>query len=297
MNRKDFLKASSFASLVTLSGDLFASALTITSVGGTSDHSGVANGKWTGQPDRAPSHGKYLNYQVMPVADNSLGVDTGKNYDWIISGSNFASAPGSAWLLDSGQKVVASVQIVSWSNTKIVARVNAPLSFTSNSDSSLWVSNGSAKPPPASSPNWSLIHLPVINIIQTRGYGQCTWYAAQRRLAANKHIPPGAYSTTAVVSSVGQYSNGYVPQQWDVLAYNTSHVAIISGAPSLTAAKDGSQIYTFLVSEMNADWGETERSSTKTFKLSAPNKSGQRIVQDGIHTLASKTWVASGYYR
>lgn len=277
--------------------------VSITSISGTSDSVGVSKGTWNGQPSGAPTRGKYVGFRVIPVANDSKRLITGgASYDWIISGSGFGTTPGSVWLLDGAQKEIAGVtvtKIVSWTDTKVIVRLNASLTFTAHAAAYLWVSQLTTKPPLASSVYFSRKAVPVMNILNTRGYGQCTWYQAQVRATKGMTIAsPSAFSTRGnVPSAVGQSDNGYVPQQWDGLAYGTGHVAIITSVPTRTVAADGSVTWTFTLSEMNSDWSETVASSTQNYKLSAKNSAGLRTVVIPIGTKAYATKKATGYWR
>lgn len=296
-----FLSGLTFVGLTAVSTFTVSAAvtpvLTITTVGGASDGVGVSSGKWTGQPSNAPSKGKYVGYQVVPATNNTLGVDSEKSYDWVIDGKNFGTAQGSVWLFDAKQNAIPGpvIAIQSWTDTKIKVRVTAPPSFTARADAVLWVSRDKKSPPPASSAIWKDVKLPIMGIIQSRGYGQCTWFVASTRLASGRHIPtPSAFATSGIVPGVGGITNDYIPAQWDALAYGTSHVAIITTTPTVINEKDGAITYSFTLSEMNADWGESAASSTKTFKLSKANAKGQRTIVEGIK---SDSKAASGYYR
>ena len=123
-------------------------------------------------------------------------------------------------------------------------------------------------------------------VIKTRGFGQCTWYVAKRRLDAGKSIPsPSAYSKTAAIAA------SYVPAQYDGLTYGGKHVAIITSSPTKSVAADGTTTWTFTVSEMNALTDEKESTSTRSFAV----KSGKIVKQIGYN--AGTSYVADGYWR
>ena len=132
----------------------------------------------------------------------------------------------------------------------------------------------------------------MVSTIQTRGYGQCTWYVASQRLlnSPSRTIPyPGAYSITGFIDAT------YTPQQWDVIDFGTrkantaaeingAHTAIITSPVTVTQsapASDGSKIltYTFTIGEMNVKpgWGETVTNPPKktTFAVKV-SKTGVR---------------------
>lgn len=275
--------------------------LTITNVGGYSDGVGVSQGRWTGQPMARPISNKYVNYQVVAAPSNAaLNVTTGSTYTWTITGTNFGSTKGSVWVLDPSMNSVPglSITIQSWSDTKIVVIANAPHTFTSRSDTSLWVSRLSTRPAPASNLDWSNRALPIVGLIQSRGHGQCTWFVAKTRLAQGLRIPPSAYTTTINLSGIGGIDN-YVPAQWDALSYGTRHVAIITSpvTRSPAGATNGAITYSFTVSEMNALTDEAESSSPRVYRVSAVNAKGQRTVVQMIGSNAGSSYVATGCYR
>src|SRR6266852_5136136 len=47
----------------------------------------VINAQWTGQPDRAPNHGKYFHFYAID-SDPSMGSH------WVFNGSGFGTKPG-----------------------------------------------------------------------------------------------------------------------------------------------------------------------------------------------------------
>jgi hypothetical protein len=293
--------AACLGAMVCQTATAASSAVAIASITGSSDGAGVVKGLWTGQPSNAPNRGNYAGYRVIPVANNpTLLISGGNTYDWTINGSGFGATRGSVWLLDGAQNQPATVTstIISWSDTKIVVRFAATLAFTANGTTKLWVSRLLTKPPPASSVLYSRISAPSMSILNTRGYGQCTWYVANVRAANARRIPsPGAYATNGMTPSVvGAPDNGYVPQQWDALTY-AGHVAIITTAPQRVNGADGTVTWTFTLSEMNATWNESANSSTRTYKLSRPGATGRRTVVTPIGSLAGATKTANGYWR
>jgi hypothetical protein len=123
-----------------------------------------------------------------------------------------------------------------------------------------------------------------VGVIQTRGFGQCTWEVAKERLDGGKSIPsPGAYSKT------GNISASYVPQKYDALTFGEKHVAIIASSPEKTTSKDGTITWKFTVNERNAAWDEKKSSSTQMFSV----KSGK--ITHGIGSNAG--YIADGYWR
>jgi hypothetical protein len=278
-----------------------AQAVTISSVSGYSDGVGVLNGKWTGQPIALPaSQNKYLNHYVVAAPNNAtLGVTSGGIYKWTIKGNNFGSVKGTVWLLDAAMNSVPGVSLTvqQWSNTQIVVLANAPHTFTANSSATLWVSRLATRPTPVYNMAWAKRAHPVMGMIQSRGYGQCTWFVAKTRMVAGAKIPsPGAYSTTGSLAGIGGVS-GYIPRQWDALTYATKHVSIITSPVSSIVGADKSITYRFTVGEMNAKYDEIESSSVRQYKVSAPDKNGVRKVVSVIGSNAGSKFVATGFYR
>lgn len=273
-------------------------APTITGVGGYSDGVGVSNGRWTGQPMANPRSNAYLNYfTVSPVNDSARNLSMGSTYYWTISGTNFGTTPGSVWVLDTyASDVGVSVKVISWSNTSIKVIANAAYTFSAKAGARLWISRLTTRPAPASSVYWIDRAHPVVGLIQSRGYGQCTWFVAKTRLAAGFAIPPTAYAVSSLLSGIGGISN-YIPQQWDALNYGGRHVGIITSAITATTNADRTITYGFRLREMNALTDEAESSSTRYYRVSAPNASGQRTVLQMVGSNAGSLYVATGYYR
>lgn len=270
----------------------------ISSVGGYSDGSGVVGGKWTGQPMASPKSNAYVGfYVVSPPNDSTKNLTLGDTYSWTITGTNFGTVQGSVWVLNQfAADIGVTVKIISWSNTSIKVVANAPYSFTAKSDAVLWVSKLKTRPLPASNLAWASRNISVVGLIQSRGYGQCTWFVAKTRLAAGLPIPTTAYTNTASLSGIGGTSN-YVPRQWDALNYGGLHVGIITSGITTTTNADQSITYSFTIQEMNATTNEAESSSTRNYKVSKPNSSGARSVVQVIGSNAGTKYVATGYFR
>lgn len=271
----------------------------ISSIGGYGDGYGVVDAKWTGQPMAKPRSNAYLGFYVVAPPNNAArNLTHGDTYSWTITGTNFGANAGSVWVLDPyAADIGVTVKIVSWTNTSIKVVVNAPHTFTSKANAVLWVSKLKTRPLPASNASWASRSTPVVGLIQSRGYGQCTWFVAKTRLDAGLSIPfPRAYTNTATLSGIGGTSN-YVPRQWDALNYGGLHVAIISSAVTTTTNSDQSITYSFTVREMNATTNEAESSSVRYYKVSKANTSGARTVVQMIGSNAGSNYVATGYFR
>jgi len=266
-----------------------AAAPQITSVTGYSDGVGVSNGRWTGQPSRAPASASNRYKNFLASDSYNYGIATNP-YFWDINGNNFGAVRGTV-SIGPNPSPFTSITIVSWTATKIRIKAVASRSYQSSAISfKVTTSTGSASAP---------FNDNAVGIIKSRGCGQCTWFVAKTRLDNNNlSIPlPSAYSTTAAIPAVGAADRGYRPARWDCLNYSGKHVAIITSTPTQTNNADGSITFTFTVSEYNATWNEALSTSTRTYKISKVNTAGKRTIQTGIGTNASTTWVASGYYR
>jgi len=248
----------------------------------------VLNGQWQGQPPAAGSSGSghYKGFYAIDYYPNTSF--------WTISGSGF----GTRGTITFSDPSIIVDSTPSWSDSSIrvwlhlswpgftqMGYQNSPLTFTITSTST--ATNGSVVILGQGNKSVS-----VVSTIQTRGYGQCTWYVASQRLlnSPSRTIPyPGAYSITGFIDAT------YTPQQWDVIDFGTrkantaaeingAHTAIITSPVTVTQsapASDGSKIltYTFTIGEMNVKpgWGETVTNPPKktTFAVKV-SKTGVR---------------------
>ena len=291
------IKLASFASITlafaSITDTAFAAGpVFINTVNGYSDGAGIiVGGRWTGQPNSAPKTASnvYNTFGAIESQSNTLY--------WDIYGSNFGTTIGSVWVMDGGLRPLTNVEvkILSWSDTKIriVPRGNNA-SFRFDKGAYLAVSLDKAIPNQCNQ-RIDIVSFPVVGIIKSRGFGQCTWYVANKRLSAGLPIPPTAYTTTTSIAAVGSYDNGYIPQQWDCLTYGSRHVAIITSAPVRTVKADGSLLWSFTVGEMNASWNEAESTSQRSYWLSAADGAGRRVVRGAIGSNAGMT--ATGVFR
>lgn len=250
--------------------------LDILSISGNSDGSGVARGKWTGQPSHAPNRGKYFDFYVVESQNG--------NYFWDISGKNFGTTRGGVWILDPVTMTPlkdVSVTISSWSNERI--RIIPRGKYTIESTGAYLCVSRSLTLPNRSSSISDTHNAPLIGLIQTRGFGQCTWEVAFQRLKAGKTIPPTAYPSNRI-----NITASYIPQKDDVLFVDSSHTAIITSSPS-RSVNNGVTTWTFTVTERNADWKETRSSRTATFAVSGAT------VRTPIRTIMTKAF--NSYWR
>jgi hypothetical protein len=257
-----------------------AAQVVLTTIEGWSASPNVVNGRWTGQPSFGftPKSNAYKDF---------LAIESQNKVSFTLKGKNFGTKQGSVQFLNSTLTPLSrvSVTIDSWKDTEVKVSVTGSYTFTSSANG--WIRISIDKNPPAQSyPGASMLQVKgYAGVIKTRGYGQCTWYVAKRRLDAGKSIPtPSAYSSTTINAS-------YVPQQYDGLTYGGKHVAIIASSPQKSIAKDGTITWTFTVSEMNALTDEKESSSTRSFAV----KSGKVVVWIG--SKAGKSYTADGYWR
>lgn len=269
-----------FSLLAMFATTVSAAQIALTSIDGWNASPNVVNGRWTGQPSGLTK--KSNAYKDF------LALESQTKSKFTLKGKNFGTKQGSVQFLNSTLTKLSCVGITidSWKDTEVKITVTSPYNFTYSANG--WVRISIDKnPPPQSYPGASMLSVKgYAGVIKSRGYGQCTWYVAKRRLDAGKSIPtPSAYSSKTINGS-------YVPQQYDGLTYGGKHVAIITSSPQKSTAKDGTITWTFKVSEMNALADERESISTRTF---AVNKSGKVITWIGSN--AGKSYKADGYWR
>lgn len=238
----------------------------ITDITGYSDGIGVVNGKWNGQgPACNNAKGKYYGYYAAESQNSSY---------WIIKGSGFGTTQGTVSVSDLKIKLTIS----SWSDSEIKVVVTVPYSYTSNTGVTLTVKNAQNQTFPSQT-------VSTVGVIKTRGYGQCTWYVAYKRLVQVKTIPPSAYTSTSIDVS-------YVPKQWDCLNYGGKHVGIIT-SPVTKNEINGIVTYSLTVGEMNAKCDENELSYSAQFIVDTKNKK----ITKYIGSNAGSSYLATGYYR
>jgi hypothetical protein len=245
----------------------------ITGISGHNDKVGVRNGKWTGQPSRAPrtASNAYLDHYVIDSQNNS--------YFWTIQGENFGNSVGSVQLFDRNFNVLRDFTIeISPSNWKsnsirITVKHKDKQNFQFFRNAYIRVSR-LKNPPPTSNTDSYIWETPIniVGIIQSRGFGQCTWFVANTRLNQSLRIPPSAYTTTGQINDAN-----YVPALWDCLTYGSSHVAIITSVPTSVTNSDRSTSWKFTVSEMNAKWNESSSTFNAEFRVNV-GRGNQRSV-------------------
>ena len=242
----------------------------------------VDNGRWQGQPPSAPNHGKYMNFYALETVDSS------KNTYWVIKGSGFGSKQGKVNF--SNTKIRSS--ILSWNDREIKIVPAADYSFRTDSAVTMSV---------FSDTNRELARkaIPVIGLIKTRGFGQCTWYVAYKRKSAGLTVPPSAYAVTKQIDA------SYVPSLYDCLTYGSKHVAIISSIdpPKIVTNKDKSSVTTYkmMVGEANAkydeaiyDTGEQNKPYPAEFIIYT-DKNGKKTFTNNIDSFSG--FKATGYWR
>lgn len=247
----------------------------ISSLGGISDGVATSDGRWTGQPMRNPRSDQYKGWLAL---ETHL-TGSSNPYTWSIRGSGFGSRTGTVTVTIPPQSSSTTrVEVVSWTDTRIVVRPRGMVGFAAGRATISVRTSGGAST--ARSEN-------VMELIRTRGAGQCTYHVALQRHRAGLTPPvPRAYSTTGAVGP------SYVPRRWDALTFGSnSHVGIIASTPRRSTRSDGTVVYTFTLSEQNARADERVSTSTRTFEV----RSGR--VTRGIGTNASGSWVAEGYFR
>lgn len=262
-----------------------AAQVTISSITGWTASPNVINGAWTGQP-YILSNSNFSNAYKGMLAIESQSSATKSTFT--ISGNNFGTTKGSVQFLDTSLNKLSGVTITidSWLNSQVKVTVKCPYKFEYKKGGYVRISRDLN--PPAMSYEGAAMKSVIgfVGVIQARGYGQCTWFVAKRRLDAGRSIPyPSAYSKT------GSITGSYVPARYDGLLYGAKHVAIITSTPVKTTKSDGTVVYSFTVSEMNAYMDEKERSSTRTFEV----KSG--VITKKIGSYAGATYLATDYWR
>lgn len=251
----------SFFCVVSLS----AASPKISGITGYSDGVGVVNGKWTGQgPACNNARGNYYGYYAVESQNASY---------WTIKGSGFGTSKGKVTVSNSS----ITLTISSWKDTEIKVSTKVPYSYTFKTGITLTVKNAQNQSVSKS--------ISTFGIIKTRGYGQCTWYVAYKRLANGKAIPPSAYTSTTIDTK-------YVPKQWDCLNYGGKHVGIITSSVR-KSEKSGIITYYLTVGEMNATCNESESSYSAQFIVDTKNKK----ITKYIGSNAGSTYKATGYYR
>jgi hypothetical protein len=233
---------------------LITSGITVTSVTGFTDCcGGVVNGRWTGNAPICISGGGTNIYNGYLVADcynyssplSTTGSYVSNPYYWEINGSGFG-ASGTVSFSVPG----LYAYVVSWTNVKIKIIPYGVIGFTpTSSPPGLNISPSSGGGVCYMLPN------KVMPLIKSRGYGQCTYEVAYRRVLAGKSVPPLAFTVT------GNITPGFVPLQYDVLYWGSSpssltHTGIITSA--VTTSGSGSALrYNFTITERNAHCTET----------------------------------------
>lgn len=248
----------------------------INSFTGYSDGVGVSNGKWNGQGAACLSgSNQYKGYNVVDCYN--YGGITSNPYYWEINGNNFGTANGSVTVTG------VSVSIVSWSNTKIRIKPYSSYTLSPRTNVSVTV----IKPSNGGNATKNL-EKGITPILKSRAMGQCTYEVAYRRIAANKPVPPTAYSYT------GDINSGYIPQQYDVLDWDldgngvaNDHTGIITSSVTVSGSGNN-KIYTFTLTERNATCSEQVTTKTCNFKP---------YTNTGIYSLASSTRQAKKYFR
>jgi len=291
----------------------------------------VLNAQWTGQPiPPAPNHGKYYLFYAIDACQHSspcsaicespqqegctgipgqqvVAVDKPL---WHLLGSGFcppagcAGTKGSVAFSDSAISTVPASAILNWNNagteiTFVPSFVSPSFQYPVNTNVSVTITtpDGLTATLPLPTPGGSPATPGAISTIDGRGYGQCTWYVANQRLAQGLPIPVPAYYHPS--SNGGSIDATYVPQQWDVLDFTDLHTAIIKSPviPTPVRNPDGSitTTYGFTIGEMNvgtcnkngvckpSEWSEEPSTMQSTFVVNM-SASGVLIIQTEIYS-------------
>jgi len=305
--------------------------ITLTSITGWKAGASVQNAQWQGQPrgpHGAPNSGKYFEFYAIEVCQQKGQCKGNDNPDYVVSpppqwqlnGTGFCPASGckkqigSLIFSDPSINPVPASAIKTWTPTQIVFTpsfvstisyqytVNASVTITITTPDGVHATLPLPIPPGASATG-------VIATIATRGYGQCTWYVANQRLAHNLPIPIDAYQITKPIDP------SYMPQQWDVIDFTTLHTAIIISPVTANQVKnpDGSTTttYSFTIGEMNvgtcpvqggpcmeSPWSEEASTVPSTFVV-VTSASGAKMIpkKGGILSFYSTTKTATAYFQ
>jgi hypothetical protein len=305
------------------------SRIKLTSISGWTAGNLVVNAQWTGQPiPPAPNHGKYYLFYAIDACQDSSPCPavcespqqegcTGsgapqvvavKRPLWHLLGSGFcpaagcAGAKGSVAFSDAAINTVPTSAITNWTGTEITfipSFVSPPFQYKVNTSVSVTITtpDGLVATLPLPTPGGSPAMPGAIATIDGRGYGQCTWYVANQRLAHNLPIPVPAYY--APPSNGGTIDATYIPQQWDVLDFTNLHTAIIKSpvTPTPVTNPDGSMTttYSFTIGEMNvgacnktgtckpSEWSEEPSTVQSKFVVNM-SASGVQTIQTEIYS-------------
>ncbi len=250
----------------------------------------VKRARWQGQPPAAPDPGDYFNDYVIEGYYNDdplYGKAAANPCKWIVNGTGFGDSSGE---IEFSNNDIGVANVI-WGDTQIKFVPIVPYDFESDKNVQMTITNSDGV---ASDP----ITIPVIGILKSRGYGQCTWYVAKTLMDQHRPIPDGpigAYTTTHAITA------DYEPWQWDALTFGRKHVAVIIGEVSRRdePLQTGGTLttYEFKVGEMNADppWGEKESVFDGVFAVRVDPLGRKRIVTNKMS--AMKGGWATGYFR
>lgn len=248
----------------------------------------MINGRWDGQPAAAPASAsnKYVGFLVCDTFYTAENIGSNPYY-LEIHGTNFGTQMGNVILtlatLPLPTPSPVSAHVSSWTNTKIRVKLMAPYTFrqqgyaspkvrfTVRTASNLTVSR----------------NYPVVALIKSRGFGQCTWEVAYQRLLASLQIPsPNAYPITRIPIQAS-----YEPRRYDVLYWGNNHTGIITSTPVATALPNGATKWTFAITERNWNWHEERHTVGAEFRV----RNGQ--ILQGIRSGASSLGDATKFWR
>ena len=224
----------------------------ITNITGSGDRFGVANGRWDGQPPRAPSAASNRFKGGLAADTYSYSSTSANPYTITLNGANFGTPWGTVSVTHrpAGPSMFKA-SIVSWNNTAITLWLTGPYAAeTDNVRISITTKSGLT----------ASIDDRITGIIRSRGAGQCTWECAFQRLSAGLAVPSTAYPLTKAINA------DYIPLQYDLLYVGASHCAIITGKPTKSVV-GSTTTWTFTVTERNADWQENRTANTFSFAI------------------------------
>jgi Kelch motif len=256
---------------ITFNATYAVSRVTLTSLTGWTLGDLVIDAEWTGQPttDTVAGTNGYDHFYAVDACQSTTpcsGVRSAGRAElsqdpvWHINGSGFcppagcSGKKGSLVFSDPMINSISASNIKTWTDSEITftpSFMTTAFNYTVNTNVSVTMTtpDGLVATLPLPTPAGEPLTPGVIATIDGRGYGQCTWYVANQRLAHHLPIPVGAYYT------VGSIDGNYTPEQWDVVNFDKAHTAIIiSPVTKQTEANpDGSSTikYSFTIGEMN----------------------------------------------
>lgn len=226
--------STTLAPVVAGRSDLAAAVAAVAPPPVVSGFSGISSSYWLW--DKAPKYGQ------------SWVIDYRYENQFTITGTGFGSS-GTITFGNPGYRVTS---IKSWKDNQIIFTAGSVIDAVPNFATGISVTRA------AGNSTSRMFPVRLIPGIRTRPYGQCTYWAAYRRIKLGRsEAQPTAYSAT------GALGPDYVPQAYDVLWANNVHQAFIEAVSTqvVSANKDVSKgpivrEYAITLSQYNARYDE-----------------------------------------